>query len=47
MSNDNVVTEEIDTTSHRPDPIKFEEFIERIKNEKSFPQNMSKCFYSK
>lgn len=44
MSNDNVVKEEIETISHRPDPIKFEEFIEKIKNEKSFPQNMSKFF---
>ncbi|KAG5681816.1 hypothetical protein PVAND_011224 [Polypedilum vanderplanki] len=27
--------------NHRPDPIKLEEFINRIKNEKTFPQTMN------
>lgn len=38
------MTKEVPTSaelSHRPDPVKLEEFINRIKNEKTFPQTMS------
>jgi hypothetical protein len=43
MNNDIEVKQEMEVLNHRPDPIKFEEFINRIKNEKNFPQTMSKC----
>lgn len=42
MDNENSIKEVEEVISHRPDPIKFEEFVNKIKNEKSFPQNMSK-----
>lgn len=42
MDNDKEEIPEIGTgTGHRPDQVKFEEFINRIKDEKKFPQNMS------
>lgn len=47
MNNDIVVKEKTEIKSHRPDPIKFEEFINRIKNEKKIPQTMSKCLCEK
>ncbi|XP_070500287.1 alpha-tocopherol transfer protein-like [Chironomus tepperi] len=42
MNNDSIKEEKIENISHRPDQVKFEEFINRIKNEKSFPQTINK-----